>query len=792
MAEFSSEQIEQLANSLNKQREATDDLTKIEKEAEAQVKKNVAALKEFQSYMKNFGAVMTSADRGTAKYGSVVTGATDAMGNLLMKLGPLGIAAGLLAKAFGGLAAASLKQNEALVKSYRSLSEIGAIDSSGVEGLLANLYKVGATSEDLDNFQRVVKSIAPDLAIMGGTVAKGMNSISNMTQTILDDRTLTRSLKNFGYTTEQIMETGSRYVATQARNGSMQGKSNSDLAKSAGDYMKVLAELTMITGASRDEGQKALEEQQRDVRFRAYLAKIEDPRIRERTSTSMIALALQNKSAADTIKDQMMTNGGVTSRATAQFAGYMGDSYRQVQKLISGTGDITLGTLSIMKDNAPNLKRALDTFGDTIIYGGKDAASALGISAEEYDTLQRLQNTNVDEFRKQVEAIAKKQDGRLATQSKLEEKEIQNAQAMDKLKFIVGNGVVPAMDGLVTVVNRVGSALATFTQFITFGAVDLTDMFKSFNTMGDVTKEINKENAIQVKLNEEINELKERDLDNQKHIDDLEQLKSSGKKYDDRELTRRLGYREKYAKGLSSAEAELSMSRSKESRAQQAGQTINSNVPTTKSETESDPLKGLTVKKGDVQKPGAHVDKKLIELMNNVQKSVPGFNYISSVNDQFHQTRNSKHKEGTAFDFTLGKWPTKEEGANIAKMIQELSPNQKVKVIDEYNNPSSGSTGGHMHTELLGAKTGGIFNGPNKGYPVMLHGKEAVLPMKNLDNLITKQQLTGSTSSAPSKSVGDSIMENMMALLSDKLDQMINYQRATVSASEKILRHAKI
>jgi hypothetical protein len=53
------------------------------------------------------------------------------------------------------------------------------------------------------------------------------------------------------------------------------------------------------------------------------------------------------------------------------------------------------------------------------------------------------------------------------------------------------------------------------------------------------------------------------------------------------------------------------------------------------------------------------------------------------------------------------------------------------KVLDEYNNPSSNSTGGHIHVEIPKFADGGIAQGPKSGYPVELHGTEAVIPLKN-------------------------------------------------------------
>jgi hypothetical protein len=135
---------------------------------------------------------------------------------------------------------------------------------------------------------------------------------------------------------------------------------------------------------------------------------------------------------------------------------------------------------------------------------------------------------------------------------------------------------------------------------------------------------------------------------------------------------------------------------------------------------------GLRIKTGDVQAEGATVDPKTLQLAQAVQSSIQGFNYFSGFNDRFHQENapSSTHTQGRAFDFTLATPPTREQGAEIVKNLMAMGA---VKAIDEYNNPSRRSTGGHFHVQAF-AK-GGIAEGPKSGYPAMLHGAEAVIPL---------------------------------------------------------------
>ena len=94
--------------------------------------------------------------------------------------------------------------------------------------------------------------------------------------------------------------------------------------------------------------------------------------------------------------------------------------------------------------------------------------------------------------------------------------------------------------------------------------------------------------------------------------------------------------------------------------------------------------------------PGRTISSNTKDTATAIQDKISGFNQITSLNDTYHVT--GAHAMGNAIDFTLDKPPTREEAKAIVKQLEEM-PNVK-KVIDEYNNPSAGSTGGHFHVEV--------------------------------------------------------------------------------------------
>jgi len=203
---------------------------------------------------------------------------------------------------------------------------------------------------------------------------------------------------------------------------------------------------------------------------------------------------------------------------------------------------------------------------------------------------------------------------------------------------------------------------------------------------------------------------------------------------------------------------------------------------------------------GIPMKSGAHtreqLDARLAEVMQKVSKEIPGFNRVTAVNDRTDPS--SMHSKGKAFDFTINN-PTPE---NLDAAIKVLR-SHGLKVADEYRYPIPGkTTGPHLHAALQG-RTGGIFSGPNTGYQVELHGKEAVIPMSNLksmlgdkskgDDSVTKHMLSnpGAASSSPMTHSDSGMLRQLMNLLVGRLDDMIYELQAANGASAKIAKNTK-
>ncbi|EJB8459137.1 hypothetical protein MW354_000331 [Acinetobacter baumannii] len=114
-------------------------------------------------------------------------------------------------------------------------------------------------------------------------------------------------------------------------------------------------------------------------------------------------------------------------------------------------------------------------------------------------------------------------------------------------------------------------------------------------------------------------------------------------------------------------------------------------------------LSGLRIK-GQESIAGGQVRAYTANFAQLVQSALgTDLTRFTAFNDTYHKGTNSKHATGNAFDFTIDD--VKKSGQAVAQLEQMAKRyGFAVKVLDEYRNPSSRATGGHIHVSVLGYK----------------------------------------------------------------------------------------
>jgi len=221
---------------------------------------------------------------------------------------------------------------------------------------------------------------------------------------------------------------------------------------------------------------------------------------------------------------------------------------------------------------------------------------------------------------------------------------------------------------------------------------------------------------------------------------------------------------------------------------------------------------GLKVRPyGDVYQGGLLTETTL-SAARQAQDLVPGFGMFTGLNDVFHKEKHprSKHAIGQGVDFTLSKMPTIDESKEIKAMLQKI-PGVSY-VANEYYGPPHGeknakTTGPHFHFQTSAAE-GAVIDGPEAGYPVDLtaHGREIIAPLQPNSILEMLSKTTVSQSNVepvkPAIETADpnneairslmSMNEEMISVLSSKMDLMINELSRSNSTQDKLLQTARV
>ena len=685
------------------------------------------------SIITGLGASAVAARLALAAMGGPIGWVTVAIGTLATVLG-LGIKTyGEYQKKFAEVNSIASSANDKLYNGFNELGKMSMTSAGGMEDLAEQTHKLGMAGQ-VEKFTALIARSSKEIKTFGVTAAEGLKHFTEVSTELFNDKA-SKMFERMGITLEEQYEHTAKYMALQNRLGLTQEKTAAETAKSAKLYMEELEKTAELTGATRKEQEDARNVVMSMESGQAALLdeqrKLAQGDRGAEARIEQIGLILKLAAEAQA-KGQTETAKGLADTA----AGNASVEALQVQRAQAGVlaeikkGEKDLTYLTVQMHNA-GLAQARDLAGTRRITG--DAKSTYGLGSDSSASYTKL-NAELTPLNKLREAEKK----RLG--DKFDEKTFIKEQGE---KALAAGAAKDASTNKQIDIRREESKEA--------GKLD--DAALKFLRASDA-------NTIAVqRFSEAIKTLE----------DFLGDKKSTGAP-----ATPAYGTT---AGGAAFGNPKLAR------QGQRGGAT---QAPAASAQSLSDA--GLILKKGDVQQSGAGVDPRLIEIAKQVQ-GIPGFKYFSAFNDGFHNENapSSSHTAGRAFDFVLDKKPSKEEGQRLVAMLQGMGINY---VQDEYNNPSSKATAGHIHAELKGARTGGVFSGPSSGYPVMLHGREAVVPQANVKDIKKETLSAATTSASPGSDEVVGLLADMVETMSDKLDQVINKLGDSNDIQGKILNYS--
>jgi hypothetical protein len=783
------QQIKNIAEAFRSLSNEVNPLTEKSKLLAEQAEKNSKAFKLFGKEMTDAGASLRKAALNvsdtTGKYAEGVESATSAVSNLASNFGVLGKGIGFLVNIFGKLAGGALKQNEQLVKSYRSLSQIGDLGES-FDALKKNMHDAGySVDQNSEEYVKSIQKVAPSLALFSGTVIEGKKRLDSVFQDTLGDAEY--ELKRFGYTTEEAFERTGFYMSQLASSGGQRNKTDKEINKQSITYLETLASLSMITGQTRDEAENKLRKDQNDLRFQMHLSKLEQSESQEDRNAAenlRLVMAVLPEDLAEGAKSVIVNQGRIVDDFGAKIYQAIGNEGIAgiIQTVRGSTEKLPENMATMMNKHSVLLNKRFTTFAPAIGIAN-DAATDFGLNINSRNYMLQGEMMSAKKTAEMIDRIKNKQaknDMDNITKRGKSERMVRNA--FEELEYEISKIMIPALDSFADALISIGGAFADILYTITAHKVDLRDSFVQIKSLGDVSKTLATQNKKEEDLQKRLIDLKETDAKNEKFIIEQQERKKRGESVNAFALEKGYQYRKEHQEKIGEVEANIAKSRSVSDRARSSGSRMMQSAPSETTQGTGD-LAGLTIKKGDVHREGSALDPSLVKLAHKI-KDMEGFAYFSSFNDQYHKDSSGQHSKGKAVDFALNYWPTPEQGKKIQEVLKGLGAST---VLDEYNNPTSNATGGHIHAELQG-KTQGIFKGPESGYWLKAHGEEALVNQNGLANMVTKMQM-------PNMGGGSSdlarVFQDGISQLISEMSDLVELQRVSNRTQDELLTYTK-
>ena len=306
-------------------------------------------------------------------------------------------------------------QNNIMFETFSRLAKSGAAGADGVEGLSKNFQDLGLSLLDMDNNVRLLGDNATDLALLGGTVRKGVKEFAALG---LGLSQYEENLRKLGLNEKEQADAAMRFAKMQSRLTLGQEQDYKKLAKSAYEFIREQDTLTKITGLNAKQQSDALDEAMSNERFAATIYELrrqgKDVEIEQIQQRLVIAKALgQEKGFQDIVSGFIGTEESRKYNMVTQ-----GQGLREVEDIKAGrfvtqdeSGKRVSDQAALDAARQRNLeaqKKTFETLGSAGKFGGFEAiAGSLDSAAK----ATAMANKSADQQRKDAEAAVAAQLG---------------------------------------------------------------------------------------------------------------------------------------------------------------------------------------------------------------------------------------------------------------------------------------------------------------------------------------------------------------------------------------------
>lgn len=813
---------------LSKHEEKIRELQKRHDEFGETMKKNLGSL------VKGFGSFASSLAKGDSSFASlnpIIDLVADALGSVA-KLIPIfgdGIASGI--KVGAEAAKLTMELLDKNLKMFQDISNMGGLVSNGMQGLQEQVIASGMSME---GFTKIVRENGTELAAFGGTVGLGANkfmgAIGEITKKGGKLEQSGIELRKLGLTADDVGEQAAAFLQQEIRLGRGREMTTERLQQGTIAYVKELDLLQKVTGLSREEIQKQRDTLMSDTRYRMafektrqengdaaaeamnkFIMSVKDPELKR----GIMDLA-SGVATTDEARKAIVTYGNTIPEILSRL--------KQVRKPEDTAKAFDESQQMMMK----GAQRAVKQFGDVMMYGTDQLSS--GATAQEYAS---------GKYNVSMEKAKELQDKQIKDGDKLTDSTVKAQAEMDKMK----NSMFEFSN---TLMKNAAPAVEAFTKALNAGADFITKTFGTGTTKGgpsvsQATKQLEKQTTTAQTSADKVKEL-------EKAGAPAKQIEEARKQAQTDEAAVAESIRQQREAALREANQRREKRKQENLRKMQGpGAAIKANEPMP--DIGQLPTPGPSVKvAGPMQPPPkapapvtptkpaaapapaapaaggqAELPKDVASLIKfqgdnlgnktkydalepavkeNFEKMIAEYGKPVQVNAAMRDMEDQQK----LYDAWIARGKTGNPVAppgrskhNYGRALDLNSPQvnemESLGLLSKYG--FSRVQGDPPHIEM--ARFGGMFDGPESGYPVMLHGREAVVPQQQLDSIksvlekVTKENLPSSITS-PISNVQDesiSILKELYTIMSEKLDNIVDKLADGNDTREELLQYSK-
>jgi len=265
---------------------------------------------------------------------------------------------GALVQGVGSVAQEGLRIAEAGVDTWRSLSDVGA----GFNNSIMDMSNMAAKSRlSLDEFAGIVSQNSEALTAMGGSVTKGAKKFSEQSAKMFEGK-LGSQLLTMGYSFEEVNDMLLQNMSINRRRYAMDKTAAENAYQSAFALAKEQDKMAKLTGVSRKELQKEIDDKLRQGNVQAR-TRLEEMRGNTAAAEKLKQALINIKPGGDAAKlvlEELYTKGNIASKEAVAAAQALGPGVmKEIQAQVAMIKDKNSG-LPALQQSAIDVGMAID------------------------------------------------------------------------------------------------------------------------------------------------------------------------------------------------------------------------------------------------------------------------------------------------------------------------------------------------------------------------------------------------------------------------------------------------